>query len=96
MRKEAMTERGGAELRNSPRFWEANIRLQYFQAVLIRLRPGETEESHEKPNSWESISDPKFKPGTSRTRSGSADHATTTFRARLTLQDLQIFKFEKM
>jgi hypothetical protein len=44
-------------------------------------RPGGTEENHENPQSGQPVSGLRFEPWTSRIRSRSANHSTTTFDA---------------
>jgi hypothetical protein len=41
--------------------------------------PVGTEENHEKPQSGQPVSGPRFEPGTSWIQSRSANHSTTTF-----------------
>jgi hypothetical protein len=50
--------------------------------VMSQHLSGESEKNHEKSQSGQSVSGPRFEPGTSRIRRRSVNHSTTTFGRR--------------
>jgi hypothetical protein len=59
------------------RMWKEAVVAKFM--VLSRHLPGGTKENHEKPQSGQPVSGPRIEHGTSRIRSRSANHSTTTF-----------------
>jgi hypothetical protein len=59
------------------RVWGDEV-VAYFK-VISRYLPVDIKENHEKPQSEYSVSEPRFESGTSRIRSSSVNHSTTTF-----------------
>jgi hypothetical protein len=59
------------------RMWK-EVLVDCFK-VISRHSPGGTEKNHENPRSSWPVSGPTFEPGTSRIRSRSVKHSTTTF-----------------
>jgi hypothetical protein len=54
--------------------------------LLSRHSPGGTEEYHKKSQSGETVSGPRFEPGTFRIRSKSANHSTVMYGSKVTEQ----------